>query len=85
MTNAQRIGHPDTDGITTPSELRRAVLLALDERATLGDQLATGAARVIRHLEAQANRLVYAASAAAYEDYRKTDIDYDCDRQLVRR
>jgi len=43
----------------TPSELRRSVLAALKEREQCGDTLATGAIKVIKHLEDQANRLVW--------------------------
>ena len=43
----------------SPSELRRAVLLALGEREQCGDTLATGAIKVIRHLEEQANKLAW--------------------------
>ena len=43
----------------TPSELRRSVLAALKEREQCGDTLATGAIKVIKHLEDQANRLAW--------------------------
>ena len=43
----------------TPAGLRRSVLAALKERAAIGDTLATGAIKVIEHLEEQANRLAW--------------------------
>lgn len=51
----------DPDAIVTPIALRRSVLAALAERAALGDHLAEGAARVIRHLEQRVNDLAWAS------------------------
>ncbi len=74
----------DPDAIVTPTDLRRHVAAALRERAETGDKLAEGALKVIAHLEHQANALAWQATGAAYEDYRKSDIDHDLNAALVR-
>lgn len=94
MTNTHTVAgfsfasvHLPDPSLVTPTELRSAVLLALDERVQLGDKLAEGAAKVIRHLEGQAERLAR-RSLRQDVDLAKDDariarqIDADCDKPV---
>lgn len=44
----------DLDAVATPQEIEAAVLLALKERAAIGDKLAEGAVKVLERRIAQA-------------------------------